>query len=146
MPAVGATGLVFGLLLLATGARCGPVPREERVFAPGRFAYQARYLPPGASDSVTRSGFLVLTSVTPDSLVGRWEVEGYDGRLVEAYHNVVSYYVLARTTRGGDSVLVGHYIRARGGDAAPECRASVTRPDYRAEARCTLRRAGPAPQ
>lgn len=146
VPAIGTSRLFLGLALLATGSRCGPVPPEERLFAPGRYAYQARYLPPGATDSVTRAGFLVLTSVTPDSLVGRWAVEGYDGTLVEAYHNVVSYYVLARATSDTDSVLVGHYIRGRGGDAAPECRASVTRPGYRAEGWCTLQRQGPEPE
>lgn len=140
MPALGTGRLFLGLALLATGSRCGPVPPDERLFAPGRYAYQARYLPPGATDSVTRSGFLVLTSVTPDSLVGRWEVEGYDGALGEAYHNVVSYYVLARSRSGADSVIVGHYIRARGGDSPPECRAAVTRPGYRAEGWCILQR------
>lgn len=146
MPAVGTGRLLLGLALLGTGSRCGPVPPDERLFAPGRFAYEARYLPPGATDSVTRTGYLVLTSVTPDSLVGRWEVEGYESHLVEAYHNVVSYYVLARATSGTDSVLVGHYIRGRGGDAEPECRASVTRPGYREEGWCTLRWEGPERQ
>lgn len=145
MPALGTGRLFLGLSLLVTASRCGPVPPEERLFAPGRYAYQARYLPPGTRDSVTRTGFLVLTSVTPDSLVGRWEVEGYEGPLVEAYHNVVSYYVLARATSGADSVLVGHYIRGRGSDAAPECRVAVTRPDHREEGSCTLRLHGPGP-
>jgi len=134
--------LLIGLALVAAGPRCGPVPPEERLFPPGRYAYQARYLPPGASDSITRTGFLVLTGVTPDSLVGRWEVDGYDGRLVEAYHNVVSYYVLARAANGADSVLVGHYIRGKGDAPLLDCRASVTRPGYLEKGSCTLRRLG----
>jgi hypothetical protein len=134
--------ILFGLAFLAFAFRCGPVPPAERVFPPGRYAYQARYLPPGAADSVTRSGFLVLTQVTPDSLAGHWEVAGYDGKLVEAYHNVVSYYLITRAENGADSVLVGHYIRGNGGNPTLGCRASVTRPGYLKEGWCTLRRVG----
>lgn len=135
--------ILLGLALLALVPRCGPVPPEERVFPPGRYAYQARHLLPGATDSVTRSGVLVLAEVTPDSLVGHWEVAGYARKLVEAKHNVVSYYLLNWTEGGADSVLVSHYVRGKGDDPMLECRTSVSRPDYREEGWCTLERVEP---
>jgi hypothetical protein len=131
------------LALLALVPRCGPVPPEERVFPPGRYAYQARHLLPEATDSVTRSGFLVLAEVAPDSLVGQWEVEGYSRKFVEAYHNVVSYYLLNWAESGADSVLVSHYVRGNGDQPTLDCRTSVTRPDYRKEGWCTLERVDP---
>jgi hypothetical protein len=54
------------------------VPPEDRVIPSGRYAYRATLLPPGTADSVVYQGTLVLDAVTPDSVVGRWEVAGYD--------------------------------------------------------------------
>jgi hypothetical protein len=134
--------ILFGLALIALATRCGPVPPDERVFPAGRYAYEARYLPPESADSVTRTGVLVLSEVTPDSLVGHWEVEGYDEKFVEAYHNVVSFYLISHAENGADSVLVTHYIRGDGDEPALGCRVAVTRPGYLEDGRCSLRRLG----
>ncbi len=134
---------LFSLAILAFVPRCGPVPPAERVFPPGRYAYQARQLMPGATDSVTRRGFLVLTEVGPESLAGHWEVAGYSRKLVEANYNVVSYYLLSWAESGADSVFVSHYVKGKGDQRTLDCQTSVTRPGYLQKGWCTLQRVDP---
>ncbi len=114
------------------------VPPEERVFPAGRYAYHARLLPPGAQDSIDYRGALVLESVTPDSLVGRWEVPGYAPELRENHFNVVSYNVHARIGTGPDSLTAVHAVQRDPAVGAPRCSVSITRTGYIAEGRCSL--------
>lgn len=125
--------------VFATAAACvkSYVPPEERVIAAGRYEYQATLLPPGAADSVTYRGALVVTAATADSLAGRWEVPGYDPPLRENHWNVASYNVHARTGTGADTLTIIHSIERGRGD--PACRVSINRTGYRAEGTCTLR-------
>lgn len=125
-------------LLAASACVKSHVPPEERVIPSGRYQYQAKLLPPGASDSVAYSGTLALDAVTPDSLAGRWEVPGYDPALRESRWNVASYEAHARIGTGADSLTVIHHIKRGRGDQ-PGCRVSITRTGYYADGSCTLR-------
>ena len=89
-------------------------------------------------DSVDHAGTLHLSAVTPDSLVGRWEVPGYLPTLGDNYFNVVSYHVVARTGTPPDTVVLVHDLR-RDGDGV-RCRAAATRLGYLTEGRCSLER------
>ncbi|HEX5871598.1 MAG TPA: hypothetical protein VFY65_14325, partial [Longimicrobium sp.] len=80
----------------------------------------------------------VLHAVTPDSVAGRWEVDGYESALRERRWNVVSYEVHARTGAGADTLTVIHHVQ-RGRADQPECRVSITRTGYHADGSCTLR-------
>jgi hypothetical protein len=127
------------VLLAASACVKSHVPPDDRVIPSGRYAYQATLLPPGASDSVTYQGTLVLDAVTPDSVAGRWEVPGYDADLRENRWNVASYEVHARIGAGADSLTVIHHVeRSRAADR-PGCRVSITRTGYHADGSCTLR-------
>ena len=114
-------------LLLAALARvsCAPTPTAERVFPAGRYAYEASWRPPGASAPVRRAGTLVLDAVTPDSLVGRWEVPGYLPAFPHNDFTVVSYYVTAHAEAGGDTLVVSHYLRRDARTGSVGCRLSV---------------------
>lgn len=131
-----------GLALLGAFAACvkSYVPPEDRVFPPGRYEYRATVLPPGATDSVRYAGALVLDAVTPDSLAGRWEVQGYEPALRENRWNVASYEVHAIATSGADTLTLIHSIKRGPAENEPACRVSATRPGYHAEGTCTLRR------
>ncbi len=134
------------VVLLALAARVKSyVPPGERVFPAGRYAYHARLLPPGARDSIDYRGTLVLAAVTPDSLVGRWEVPGYAPELRENHFNVVSFNVHARVGTGPDSLTAIHAIQRNPDAGAPRCSVSVTRTGYIAEGRCSLMSSAGAP-
>ena len=133
------TMIAAAALLGAAACVKSYVPPEERVFAPGRYAYRATLLPPGATDSVTYEGALVLSAVTADSLAGRWEVPAYDPLLRANRWNVASYAVHARTGAGADTLTVIHSIERGRRAQEPECRVSITRTGYLADGVCTLR-------
>ena len=126
-------------LLAASACVKSHVPPEDRVIPSGRYAYRATLLPPGASDSVTYQGTLVLDAVTPDSVAGRWEVPGYDADLRENRWNVASYEVHAGIGGGADSLLVIHHVKRSRAADQPGCRVSITRTGYHADGTCTLR-------
>lgn len=130
--------LPLATLLACAAARCGPTPPDERTFPAADYSYRARVLLPGARDSVDHAGTLHLSAVTPDSLVGRWEVPGYLAALGGNYFNVVSYHVTARTGTSPDTVVLVHDLR-RDGDGV-RCRVAATRLGYLAEGRCSLER------
>jgi hypothetical protein len=126
-------------LLAASGCVKSHVPPEDRVIPSGRYAYRATLLPPGASDSVTWQGTLVLDAVTPDSVAGRWEVPGYEPALRENRWNVASYEVHARIGATADSLIVIHHVERSHAADQPGCRVSITRTGYHADGSCTLR-------
>ncbi len=125
--------------LLARGT-CAPTPAAERLFPAGRYAYEGRWQPPDATAPVRRTGTLVLDAVTPDSLVGRWEVAGYLPSFPHNDFTVVSYYVTAYAVEARDTLVVSHYLRRDARTGAIGCRLSVaTRTAaYRADGSCTV--------
>lgn len=125
-------------LLAASACVKSHVPPKDRVIPSGRYAYRATLLPPGTVDSVTYTGALALDAVTPDSVLGRWEVPGYDPALRESRWNVASYEVHARIDTGADTLTVIHHIE-RGRADQPDCRVSITRTGHHADGSCTLR-------
>lgn len=131
---------LFAAVALVAASACvkSHVPPEDRIIPTGRYEYRATLLPPGAADSVTFQGILVVDAATPDSLAGRWEVAGYDPALRENRWNVASYEVHARTGAGTDALTVIHHVKRGRGDA-PGCRVSITRTGYLADGTCTLR-------
>ena len=130
------------LLAAALLRGCAPTPAAERTFPPGRWTYEARWRPPGAAAPVRRAGALVLDAVTPDSLVGRWEVPGYLPGFPHNDFTVVSYFVTAHAVEGGDTLVVSHYLRRDPRTGAVSCRLTVaTRTEgYRDEGSCEVTR------
>lgn len=130
--------LAAAALVAASGCVKSHVPPEERAIPAGVYDYRATLLPPGATDSVTYQGTLVIAAATPDSLSARWEVAGYDPAPRQNRWNVVSYELHARTGTGADTLTVIHHVKRGDGDV-PGCRVSITRTGYHADGTCTLR-------
>lgn len=91
------------LVLSALAAACGGddtlVP-QERVIATGTYAYEGRWLHPATLTWDTIRGQLLLDVATPDSIHGRWAVDGLRNDSTAGYWNENAYVIGAVSLNG----------------------------------------------
>ncbi len=113
--------LAFVAVLALVGCSSDSTGPEERVPATGRYAL---YFKPGgpAADPPAIRGTLVVTSASPDSMRGRWEVSAYEDEVrmgVFVPDTRRAYLLLAR--RRGSAGLYSHRVWRSGGPRDLSC-------------------------
>ena len=83
---------------------------QDRVLATGTYGYEGRWLHPATLEWDTISGELVVDASTPDSVHGRWFIQGFVSDSTAGYWNENAYVLTAISNNG--QVIVTHRLSA----------------------------------
>lgn len=92
---------------------------QDRVVATGVYAYEGRWLHPGSLEWDTVRGGLVIELATPDSVEGRWQIQGYNPGTVAGYWNENAFVVAAYSDDG--QIRLTHRLWRVGSPAELSC-------------------------